>query len=323
MWSLFPVHKPRIGISIRAHRLELVEVRHRWRRPPVVRRLVSRPLPAGLVAPSPTAANLTIYETVVQELRALCEGVRDRTVAVDLPLAAGTFALFHFETFPQSREEQDALVKWRFRQDEHVTATDLHVVSQVFAGQREGNVPAPVSVLAVAIRQSLLSQYHRLCDDAGLLPVSMGFSTLHLLELYRRAMPAHADVFFAHRTAEAMIVVALRHGRPSLLRVKPLRRTTVDLKPELLTTLQYFHSQSLHRCSSGNVARTVLYVLDDTAVARRAEASAATEVWTPTDDPDWAVEMIPVTWSMAPLSSSAVEIPDVPPFGALAGVVAS
>lgn len=322
MWSLVPVHRPQIGVSIRAQRLDLVEVQHRWGRPPRVRRLVSRPLPAGLLVPSATALNLMNVEACIGELRALCEGVRDRTVAVDLPLAAGTLALFHFDTLPAAPAEQEALIRWRFRQDEHVLANDLHVVFRVFAGQQERRVSGPVSVLAVAIRQSILSQYHRLCDEAGLLPVSVGFSTVHLFDLYRRVMPAQADVFFAHRTADAVIVLALRHGRPSLLRVKPLRRATGDLTSELMTTLQFFNSQVPHRCSPGHAARTVLYVLDETAGSRSVGEPVATDVWTPTDDPDWTVEMIPVTWSMAPIASP-LAMPDVPPFGALAGVLAS
>ena len=90
MFSLFPIHRPRVGISFRAQALELVEVRRRWGMAPTVTRLATRSLPAGLLVPSSTAPNMADPAVVAKELQALLHGVGDRTVASDLPMACGT-----------------------------------------------------------------------------------------------------------------------------------------------------------------------------------------------------------------------------------------
>lgn len=320
MFSLFPIHRPRIGVSVRAHALDLVEVQRRWRRPPLVRRRVSRPLPPGLLTPSWTTLNVSDPEALVRELQALCEGVRDRTVAIDLPIACGTLGLFHFETFPPSRVEQDTLLQWRFRQEEHIVANDLRVMSQVFESRGQGS--PGTSVLAVAIRQSVVDQYHRVCDAADVLPVSMGFSTVHLLDLYRRVMPARSEGFFAHRTADALLVLGFQHSRPVLLRVKPLRRAHVELQSELISTLQFFDRQFPHRSTSSEAACSPLYIVDEGGSSAQGGSPAVPEVWTPTDNPDWTVEVTRVQWSTAPITST-LSVTEPPPFGALAGVLAS
>ena len=322
MFSLFPVHRPRIGLSLRAHALDLVEVQRRWRRPPLVRRLVSRPLPPGLLTPSCTTLNVSDHEACVRELQALLEGVRDRTAAIDLPIACGTLGLFHFETLPQSRAEQDAMLRWRFRQEEHMVANDLIVISQIFESRGQGSSATSVSVLAVAIRQSIVDQYHRVCEAAGLLPVSMGFSTLHLVDLYRRVMPVRSEAFFAHRTADALLVLGFQNSRPVFLRAKPLRRANVELKSELIGTLQFFESQFQYRATSSEAVSSPLYIVDEGAPSAKLGIPAVPEVWTPTANTDRRVEVTRVNWSTAPIANT-LSVTAPPPFGALAGVLAS
>jgi hypothetical protein len=322
MVSLFPVHRPRVGISIRAHALDLVMIRRRWGRPPLVRRLMTRLLPPGLVIPSQTVLNISDQAAFVRELRDLIAHVPDRTVAIDLPMASGALGLFHFEAFPASRGEQEALLRWRFRQDEHMAANDLHIVSRMFPGQ--GGADPGFSVLALAIRRSVLDQYHRTCEEAGLLPVAMGCSTLHLIDFYRRVMPSRPEVIFAHRTAEALLVLACRESRPLFLRVKPLRRATVDVQAELLTTLRYFERQFPHRPAS-EAMMSSLYIFEEPALptAGSLMADAASPVqWTPVEQLPWAVEVTRVQWTTASITS-AVPAPEHPPLGALASLFAS
>ena len=322
MFSFFPVHRPRSGVSLRANSLDLVEVQRRWRRPPLVRRLVSRPLPPGLLTPSCTMPNVSEHGTFVRELQALCKGLRDRTVAIDLPISCGTLGLFQFETVPSTRAEQEALLRWRFRQEEHAVGNDLYLVSQVFTSRQQESPATSASVLAVAIQKSIVEQYHRVCEDADLLPVSMGFSTLHLIDLYRRVMPASSGAFFAHRTADALLVLAFQNSRPALLRVKPLRRANVDLKSELISTLRFFDSQFPHVATSSGAVRSPLYIVDEGAPSAMLGNPAISEVWTPTENPDWRVEVTRVQWSTAPMTISP-SVTEPPPFGALAAVLAS
>lgn len=320
MFSLFPAHRPRIGVSVRAHALDLVEVRRRWGRPPVVRRVLSRPLPDGLVTPSATAPNLNDPDAFAKELNALCEPVRDRAVAVDLPMACGTLGLFHFETFPTSPAEQDALLRWRYRQDEHLVGTDLRVVFRVFRTTVPGAGSAAIAVLAVAIKRSVVDQYYQVCEATGLLPVSMGFSTLHLIDLYRSVMPKSDESFFAHRTAETLIVVGFREGRPALLRVKPLRRADIQLQMELLRTLRYCDGEFPH--AAAETVDSPLYLVEEGVAPLPAALNLDSAVWTPTENPCWTVTITRAQWSTAPIAGR-VPAPERPPFGALAGVLAS
>lgn len=321
MFSLFPVHRPKLGISVRAHALDLVEVRRGWGRPPTVTRVATRPLPEGLLTPNATTATISDPAVLAKELIALLDGVRDRAVVIDLPMACGTLALLHFETFPTVRLEQEALLRWRLRQEEHLALPDLTMLWQVF--------PAPdadstaISVLLVAIRQSILDQYHRVCEEADLLPVSIGWSTIHLLSLARSAFPGtQEEVFVAHRTAESLIVLAVRKGRPVGLRVKPVRRAHMDLKTELIQTLQYFVKEGAP-AQQAAARTTPLYIVEE---GDPASASSGphdqTEIWTLSHDPSWTVPVHRARWATAPIVST-VAAPVHPPFAALAGVLAA
>jgi hypothetical protein len=257
---------------------------------------------------------------VAQEVEALLEGVRDRTVAVDLPMACGTPVLLHFETFPTSQTEQEALLRWRLRQEEHLTAPDLtlrwHCVSE------ENPSSTAVSVIVVAIRHSILDQYYQVCEAAHLLPVAMGWSTFHLLDLARSAFPNEPHLYVAHRTAEALIVLALQQGRPVRLRVKPIRRTSADVETEVLQTLKYFAQADSP--GKADVTRTTPLYLVDEGLPREECLSShdVTEVWTMSDHLNWTVCVTRARWATAPIVS-AVAAPDPPPLGALAAVLAA
>lgn len=320
MFSLFPIHRPRVGISFRAQALELVEVRRRWGMAPTVTRLATRSLPAGLLVPSSTAPNMADPAVVAKELQALLHGVGDRTVAIDLPMACGTPALCHFETFPTVRNEQEALLRWRLRHDEHLTAPDLTL--------RWHSLPTvepcstAVSVLVVAIRQSILDQYHQVCEDANLIPVSMGFSTFHLLNLARSVFPTDDEVYLAHRTTEVLIVLAFRQGGPVRLRVKPTRRTNIDLKTELLQTLQYFAQDDPNRDHDAAYTTPLYLVEEGTSAAVPPKVQDQSEVWTVSEQPGWTVPVVRAQWATAPIVNT-VTTPEQPPFGALACVLAA
>lgn len=315
--SLFPIHRPRVGISVRAHGLDLVKIRRRWGRQPLVQRVVSRPLPPGLLTPSAASLNIVDEAAFVAELRGLLAGIRERTLAVDVPMAAGTLGLFHFEAVPASVAEQEALLRWRLRQEEHVAANDLQVVFRLFRAQ-DGR---GVSILAFAIRRSVLEQYHRVCEATGVLPASMGCSTLHLMEWYRRVMPDRSEQFFAHRMPEALAVCALRQGRPLFLRVRPWR-ATLDLRAELLTTLRYFETQHSIR-PNADVDPSALYVFDESGAYDAAAGSTQqpSEVWTPSEHAPWKVDVTWAGWATVPIGSRVPE-PMAPSLGALASVCA-
>lgn len=319
MFSLFPIQRPRIGISFRAHALDLVEVRRGWSRVPTVTRLMTRPLPSGWLTPTATTPHISDPAALSKELHTFLEGVHDRAVAIDLPMTSGTLALVHLETFPTVRAEQDALLRWRLRQEEHLTNPDLTLLWQVFPATRPGSTS--ISVLVVAIRQNILDQYRQVCDNADLLPVSIGFSTLHLLDLARSAiLGTEEELYVAHRSAETLIILAFSQGQPVGLRVKPIRRAGIDLKTELIQTLRYFE-QGTPQPKTTTSRTTPIYMVEEGA-AVSPSAPDMTEVWTLSDEPLWTVPVHQVRWAMAPIVST-LPVPEYPPFAALGSVLAS
>lgn len=319
MGSLFPCHRPWLGISFRAQALEVVEVRRGWRRVPTVTRLFTRPLPSAWLTPTAATPHISDPAALTKELRALLLDVRDRVVAIDIPMACGTLVLVHFQTFPTVRAEQEALLRWRLRQEEHLTLPDLTLLWQVFPAAQSGS--GSVSVLVVAVRQSILDQYRQVCEDADLLPVSIGFSTLHLLDLARSTFPGmQEEVYVAHCSPEALIVLAFHLGQPVGLRVKPIRQAGIELKTEVIQTLRYLAQGIPHPRTT--VSRTTpIYVM---AEGERVPSSVpdTTEVWTLSDDPVWTAPVHQARWATAPIVST-LPAPGQPPLAALACVLAS
>ena len=151
--TLFPIHRPRVGISVSASALSLVALRRPWFRRPIVKQVVERSLPSGLLKVSATEPHITDLDAFVQELRALTEGLSERTVALSVPNRAMHMGVFAFDRFPDAPEERAGLIKWRFREDLNLTIGDARVMMQIFpAGTR-------TQVLAVAVRQTILDQY--------------------------------------------------------------------------------------------------------------------------------------------------------------------
>jgi len=126
-------------------------------------------------------------------------------------------------------------------------------------------------------------------------------------------------VYVAHRTAEALIVLGFRQGRPVCLRVKPVRRGAVDVKRELLQALQYFAQEDPF--PNHTEARTTpLYVVEEGAWGTESRAAESAETWMVQDG--WTVPVQWATWATVPITST-VPTPAHPPIGALASVLAS
>ncbi|MGH7206076.1 MAG: hypothetical protein ACREI2_07700 [Nitrospiraceae bacterium] len=315
---LFPVHRPTIGLSFSAQALSLVEVRRSWFRNPCVRRLSDRPLPPGLLRPSPSELNVTDVEALVGEVRALKESSRIRAVAVSLPDRCTQIALFEFETLPQQKADCEAVLRWRFQQDLNSSGGDMRLVYRAFrasgaAATPESQGAVAQRVLVAAIRQDILAQYEQVCEAAGLLPVSVGFTTLQLFDLWRPVMTRAAELFFARRTDDQFTFIAVRHGHPIFLRLKPVRPATANLSEELLGTLQFFEDQYPPQ-SEGSDARTApLFLLDSVEEQPTVLESVG--------DQSRQVEVIHTPWQTLPFTGIS-SAPSFTGLSALASVMA-
>lgn len=248
MSFFFPVHRPRTGVSFTERGIAWVELRRGWHRPGIVR-VHERPLPEGVLALSASELNVKDRDTLAKALRALVATSSERTLAVCLPDRVWHLAVFPFETVPARAREREAILRWRFQHEEHVTLGDARMLHRVFSVQgARGTTPAgttpggPVTayVLAMAIKRSILDQYEQVCQQAGLLPISISCAALCLFDLYRPVMTQAAELFFVHQASDSMTFVAMRQGLPVFCRMKARRREQADVMREIWSTVQFY-----------------------------------------------------------------------------------
>lgn len=248
MSLLFPVHRPRTGLSFTERGIALVELRRGWHKPGIVR-INERTLPAGVLALSPSEPNVKDRDRLVKELRALVTRSFERTLAVCLPDRVCHLAVFPFETLPARARDRDTIVRWRFQHEEHVTVGDARILHRVFpvkgampmppGAKPEGQVTA--YVLAMAIKRSVLDQYEQVCRQAGVFPISISCAALWLFDFYRPAMTQAAELFFIHQASDSMTFFAIRQGIPVFCRMKGRRREQADVMREIWSTVQFYH----------------------------------------------------------------------------------
>ena len=248
----FPVHRPSTGLSFTERGIALVELRRGWQKPGIAR-IIERPLPEGVLALSSSEPNVKDREALVKELRALVATSSERTVAVCLPDRVCHLAVFPFETLPTHEREREQIIRWRFQHEEHVTVGDARIMHRVYpvkaamvatqAGTKpQGQVTA--YVVALAIKRSVLEQYELVCQEAGLLPLSISCAALWLFDFYRPTITQADELFFVHQASDSMACIAIKQGLPVFCRMKAQRPGQADKMGEIRSTLQFY--EDLH-----------------------------------------------------------------------------
>jgi hypothetical protein len=300
MSVFFPVHRPRVGLSFSEQGLALVELRRGWRKLEIAR-VAERPLPEKALHPSATEPNILEREIVEQELRVLLQQTSDRTVALCLPDRACHLAIFPFETLPPRDRDREPILRWRFQHEEHVTlGGDAQIIQRVFPVPRhssgaaatdkpEGQVTA--YVLAMAIRRTVLDQYQRLCEQIGLLPVSISCAALWMFDFYRPAMAQVAELLFVHQAADSMTCFAIRQGLPVFCRSKARRPGQGDPRREIQSTVQFYDDLYPHGEAAPHAGPIPLYLVGD-------GPSRTEEPWSPGGQAAWLVQPIQPDWTM-------------------------
>lgn len=244
---LLPIRAPRFGLAFSGRAVTLVERAGRgrgWRRPRIRRILESR-LPSGLILPTDGGRNIMDPEALTAELRDVLAPLRGQTVGLSLPDQATQMALLELDAVPRDSKECEALLRWRMREDLSLTRADTHIAYHVFGAPRRapgspGTPAGKTRVLAVSIQQEIVAQYKQVCEGLGLLPLSIGISSLDLFDLCRALMPRNQEVFFAHCSPDGWTFLAAREGIPAFVRAKSSRGARMDIATELLGTLQYY-----------------------------------------------------------------------------------
>jgi len=271
MSLFFPVHRPRTGLSFTERGIALVELRRGWHRPGIVH-INERPLPEGVLALSASEPNVKDRDTLAKELRALLTTSSERTLAVCLPDRVCQLAVFSFETLSPRERERDTILRWRFQHEEHVTVGDARIVHRVFpvkgamatmpAGPKpEGQVTA--YVLAMAIKRSVLDQYEQVCQQVGVLPISISCAALWLFDFYRPVMTQADELFFVHQASNSMTFFAMRQGMPVFCRMKSRRREPADVMREIWSTVQFYEDLSPPGGTAAGSGSVPLYMVGE------------------------------------------------------------
>lgn len=294
--TLFPVHRPSVGISLRASALSLVGLRRR----PFCRAVVvcadTRALASGVLTPAATGSNMADGESLGRELRALAGPRRDRAVAVSLPDDSATIGLFSFETLPMQPAEREAIIRWRFQQEANLRVGNERLFYRSYPGE------SSVSVLAAVMDETVLAQYVSALVAANLLAVSIGFETLQLFDVFQGMMQPGPESYFVHHADGLLTCIALRDGRPLFMRKRRVSGQGERVREELIGTLQYFYDRFPRSNGSKSDCSPLYYVETggegglDRKLFREREILAIPALADARE-----IEVIPCDWSMSSL----------------------
>lgn len=237
--NLFPINQPTLALSISEEALYLVKVKQSWRttRLHSVNRVS---LPSGVVRLSSAKPNIEDMDTFVDQLRLLVKPFnKPISIAISLPDLCARTSVFDFSTFPTKKNEQIALLNWRFQQDLKLDTTqsrlayDVYVpTSLVHALKKEHS--EKVQVLGTAIRQEIAEQYERACLDANLIPISVSISGLDTFDCYqetiqeileaedRRSTSPSSGAMFLFMSHWGFTFFAFNDGCPHFVRTKAI-----------------------------------------------------------------------------------------------------
>lgn len=125
-----------------------------------------RPLRAGALTPSLTAANLEARDNVKTRLEEAFSalGDRSRDVVVVLPDAACRVVLVDFDALPDKREDANAVVRFRLKKSLPFDVNKARVSWQ------EQRAHDKLNVLAAVVLDSVLEEYESLVREVGLSP---------------------------------------------------------------------------------------------------------------------------------------------------------
>ncbi len=203
-----------------------------WRGQPRLRSAMVD-LPSGLLRPSPVEPNISDVEALKSCLRALI-GLPDGRqapcwpIALVLPDLCVRTVLLNVDTLPARSSERNALIRWRLEKEASFPVASARVVSQVVG---------PHSVLVAMIGESVLRQYETVCDDLGLVPVSVKATSFLLHNVARASSPAEEPTGWLSVLDEGFTFMVHQAGRPVFVRTKT---QSPQIQDDLVTSLTFY-----------------------------------------------------------------------------------
>src|SRR3989475_8295994 len=229
-----------------------------WRGQPRLRSAMVD-VPSGLLRPSPVEPNISDVDALKSCLHALIGIPVGRQapcwpIALVLPDLCVRTVLLHVDTLPARSSERDALIRWRLEKEASFPVASARVVSQVVG---------PHSVLVAMIGESVMRQYETVCDDLGLVPVSVTATSLLLHNFARASFPGEEPTAWVSVLDDGFMFMVHHAGRPVFVRTKT---QSPQIQDDLVTSLAFYEE------SHPGTALRRLYVLSE---EREAEALTA------------------------------------------------
>jgi hypothetical protein len=296
MWEWMSGRPPRC-LKIGVESVAWAEAQWGWRGR-CGHRCVTSSLPEGAVKPSPGEPNLvqlTLLEAKIQTLAGPPQDIRilgrtlvahrPRPVALLLPDAAVRAVVLHLDQLPARADEREALIRWRFGQEQLFPLTGTTMVSQIFSGSPRASGAAQ-SVLAVAVHQSVLRQYESVCESVGLVPWDVGLTSLRLFDLWVKMAGRTGweddDLLWISLVDRALTAMVFQQGRLLFYRCKLLTADALSGADTGLEKIVEECAASLEMCqqrhSGVSVKRAVLCADDMVPLHERLEEHLALSV---------------------------------------------
>ncbi len=238
-WAM---RRPPYALKIGPTAIAWTSVDRNWRGRCSVHSVVS-PLPDGVVRPSPVEPNVTnpaMLQERIQRLVGMPGEVRlfGRVLAANLPCPitlilpdlAVRSVILRFDQLPGQAQERDALIRWKLGQEQLLPITGMRISYQVLdPAHRTGK---SLSVLTVAVQESVLGQYESLCRDVNLIPVEVDVASLRLFNLWSRLSGGTGrwsnDFMWVSQGDGGLTVFVFHEGQMVFVRTKLLSSTVAE-----------------------------------------------------------------------------------------------
>lgn len=198
-------------------------------------------LEPGALVISPVHDNIQQPLVVQERIRSLAppNGHRKRGAALILPDYCARVAVLDFDAFPDDREEQLALLRFRLKKSVPFDV-DSAIVSFVLQPRRRGEGHAKVDVLAAVMAAEIVGQYEAPFRAAGFQPGLLTTSSLAALNL----IEPDEIAMLVKLTGRILSILVLDGGTVNLTRCMELEdNRPEDIESVLLPTVAYIEDE--------------------------------------------------------------------------------
>jgi type IV pilus assembly protein PilM len=216
--SLFDSPGLTTAIEIAPNRVSVVRIAEQDGRL-VVQSQASEPLPAGVVAPSLTAVNLTDRDQVAAAISRVLAATGPRVTRAGLivpdPVAKVSFV--RFEKVPPRSDDLEQLIRWQVRKTAPFQVEEAQIAFSRGAAAPDGSVEF---VVALA-RRSVVEEYEGACAGAGVHAGLVDLATFNILNAVQAGTRVEGDWLLVAMAATYTTIAIVRGDDLIFFRTRP------------------------------------------------------------------------------------------------------